>query len=44
MQALSRGFRNIEHMRRDADLRTLRRDARWQTLIATIGNLEESNN
>jgi len=43
-QALSRGFRNVEHMRRDAALRSLRRDARWKTLIQRIGELENANN
>jgi len=44
MQAVACGFRNLLHMRRDADLRALRRDVRWKTLITTIGNFEKSNN
>jgi tetratricopeptide (TPR) repeat protein len=43
-QALARGFRNVEHLRRDADLRSLRRDARWKTLIQHLGELEYANN
>ncbi len=44
MQAVACGFRNLLHMRRDADLRSLRRDARWKTLIKHIGDLEYANN
>ncbi len=44
MQAVAFGFRQIRHLRRDSDLRSLRRDERWKTLITTIGDLERSNN
>ena len=44
MQAVVCGFKDVGHLRRDADFRSLRRDARWKTLIATIGNLDKSNN
>ena len=44
MQAAACGFRDIGHLRRDSDFRSLRRDARWKTLIATIGDFERSNN
>jgi tetratricopeptide (TPR) repeat protein len=44
MQAVVRGFRDIGHLRQDSDLRSLRRDARWKTLLTTIGDLEKSNN
>ena len=44
MQAAACGFRDIGHLRRDNDFRSLRRDARWKTLIATIGDFERSNN
>jgi tetratricopeptide (TPR) repeat protein len=44
MQAVVRGFRDIGHLRQDSDLRSLRRDARWKTLLTTMGDLEKSNN
>ena len=33
-KAFALGFRDIRHLRRDADLRTLRRDIRWKVLLA----------
>ncbi len=42
--AVERGFRDAGYLRRDKDFRSLRRDARWKTLLATIGNLERANN
>jgi len=43
-EAVVRGFRDIGYLRRDADFRSLRRDARWKTLIKTIGELQNANN
>ena len=44
MQAVARGFRNLLHMRRDADLRSIRRDVRWKELVKHMGQLEYANN
>ena len=44
LEAVERGFRDLGHIRRDADLRSLRRDARWKTLIKQIGDLAYANN
>ena len=44
MQAVACGFRNITHLRRDADLRPLHRDARWEMVIHTISDMAKSNN
>jgi len=43
MQAVVRGVRDIGYLRRDEDLRSLRRDRRWKTLLTTIRELEKSN-
>jgi tetratricopeptide (TPR) repeat protein len=34
-KAIAVGFEDILHLRRDADLQSLRRDARWKAMIAT---------
>jgi tetratricopeptide (TPR) repeat protein len=36
--AVDHGFHNAAHMRRDSDLRSLRRDARWNALLRSIGS------
>jgi Flp pilus assembly protein TadD len=35
-RAIAVGFEDSRHLRRDADLRSLRTDARWTTMLATI--------
>jgi tetratricopeptide (TPR) repeat protein len=35
-RAITLGFRDIRHLRRDADLRSLRGDARWKPMLARI--------
>ena len=35
-KAIGAGFKEISYLRRDADLRSLRRDARWKAMLATI--------
>jgi len=35
-KAIALGFEDIRHLRRDADLQSLRRDARWNAMLATI--------
>ena len=44
MQAVVRGFKDAGYLRKDKDFRSLRRDARWKTLIASIEDLKNSNN
>jgi tetratricopeptide (TPR) repeat protein len=43
-EAVLRGFREVAHLRRDADLRSLRRDARWRDLVRTLTARIHSNN
>jgi hypothetical protein len=43
-RAMTMGFRNVEHLRKDADLRTLRRDARWKALLKMMERLACSQN
>lgn len=35
-KAVARGFQDIRHLRRDAELRSLRRDTRWKAMLARI--------
>ena len=42
--AVELGFQDVGYLRRDKDFRSLRRDMRWKTLLATIGDFERSNN
>ena len=42
--AVERGFRDVAHLQRDKDFRSLRRDARWKELIATIHARENAKN
>jgi tetratricopeptide (TPR) repeat protein len=44
MRAMSLGFRNVDHLRRDADLKSLRRDPRWGTLLRQLGDRTYANN
>lgn len=43
-QAVACGFRNIVLLRQDSDLRSLRRDPRWKSLLGSIEDFEKSNN
>jgi tetratricopeptide (TPR) repeat protein len=36
-RAVEHGFKDAAHLRRDPDLRSLRRDGRWKTLLKTLG-------
>ena len=36
-KAIALGFEDIGYLRRDADFRSLRRDARWKAMLATVG-------
>ena len=38
-KAVAFGFQDIRHLRRDADLRSLRRDTRWKPILAKISTL-----
>jgi tetratricopeptide (TPR) repeat protein len=42
-KAVARGFRDIQHLRRDADLRSLRRDPRWKAIAASINALPKGD-
>lgn len=42
-KAVARGFRDIQHLCRDADLRSLRRDPRWKAIVARINELAKSD-
>ena len=42
--AAERGFRDVRHLQRDKDFRSLRRDARWKELITTIHARENAKN
>jgi tetratricopeptide (TPR) repeat protein len=44
MQAAACGFRDIGHLRRDSDFRSLRRDKRWKELVDMMARLENSKN
>jgi Flp pilus assembly protein TadD len=37
--AVARGFRDVKHLRRDADFRSLRKDARWKAIVKRITDL-----
>ena len=43
-KAVERGFRDVGYLRRDKDLRSLRRDVRWKELMDKIVRLENANN
>jgi tetratricopeptide (TPR) repeat protein len=42
--AVETGFRDVTHLRRDGALDSLRRDARWKALMATIDRLDNARN
>jgi Flp pilus assembly protein TadD len=42
-KAVARGFRDIQQLRRDADLRSLRRDPRWKAIVARINELAKGD-
>ena len=44
MQAVVRGFKDAEYLRKDPDFRTLRQDGRWKTLLTAIGEPSRFNN
>jgi tetratricopeptide (TPR) repeat protein len=44
MQAVVCGFKDVGYLLKDADFRSLRRDARWKKLIQHIRDLEYANN
>jgi tetratricopeptide (TPR) repeat protein len=35
-KAIAHGFEDVRYLRRDADLKSLRRDARWKAMLATV--------
>jgi tetratricopeptide (TPR) repeat protein len=41
--AVARGFREVQHLRRDADFRSLRKDARWKAIVARINELAKGD-
>jgi tetratricopeptide (TPR) repeat protein len=43
-QAVRCGFRDLDHLRRDSDLRSLRRDARWTHLLNTLRARQYADN
>ena len=44
MQAAEHGFSDVKHLRQDKDLRSLRRDARWNELMEMMVRRENSKN
>ena len=42
-KAAARGFRDVRHLRRDDDFRSLRKDARWKAIVARINELAKAD-
>ena len=42
-KAVAQGFRDVQHLRRDADLRSLRPDHRWKAIVAKINKLAKGD-
>ena len=42
-KAVAQGFRDVRHLRHDADFRSLRKDARWKAVVARINELAKGD-